>query len=589
MGVLSGPLASRRYSLWAAAACIAVVSPTLIAYHVTPSVTFFNEDAAFAGWGLFLLVLGASIPRGVWPRSAPSLALLGGFGLLLAAVVASSFWASTPWSISLSAVGTIAAAMLAAAVGGSVSRVGLGECAFRALCVAFVVAGVASSGIGLIQVFLPSLLDRAWLATLSVPGHATGNMRQPNLLSSLLVWSIIAAIWLVEARAIRRRTGVALALMFLYVVVLTGSRTGALELLVLMAWGASDRSLSRYSRWLLLLAPAIYGVLWGVTNAWAYYGDHVVGGSLRLTSSGRFVIWSEALSLIASHPWFGVGFGQFNFAWTLTPFPGRDFRIWDHTHNLLLNLAVEIGIPLTLVLLGLLFFSLWHALRNARKDRAEERVSTQRAALVLVLTVGVHSLLEYPLWYAYFLLPAAFSLGLCLERPRARDMALVSVVDANAAGPFVLASIVVFLGSVFAYNDYRKVAAIHERSSALNPIEQRIAVARSSVLFAHHADYATAMGAQQPAQVADAFARASHSLLDAPFMLAWARSLYERGEIDKARYVAQRLKEFRRPEASEFFAPCAVSAPAVSVPASGSSPPFQCLEPTKPLRYEDFR
>ena len=45
----------------------------------------------------------------------------------------------------------------------------------------------------------------------------------------------------------------------------------------------------------------------------------------------------------------------------------------------------------------------------------------QRAAFVMVLMIGVHSLLEYPLWYAYFLLPTAFAFGLCLERPDARD------------------------------------------------------------------------------------------------------------------------------------------------------------------------
>ena len=33
---------------------------------------------------------------------------------------------------------------------------------------------------------------------------------------------------------------------------------------------------------------------------------------------------------------------------------------------------------------------------------------------MLVVVVGLHSLLEYPLWYAYFLLPTAFALGLAL-------------------------------------------------------------------------------------------------------------------------------------------------------------------------------
>ena len=36
----------------------------------------------------------------------------------------------------------------------------------------------------------------------------------------------------------------------------------------------------------------------------------------------------------------------------------------------------------------------------------------------MVLMIGLHSLLEYPLWYAYFLLPAAWAWGFALGRPR---------------------------------------------------------------------------------------------------------------------------------------------------------------------------
>ena len=35
----------------------------------------------------------------------------------------------------------------------------------------------------------------------------------------------------------------------------------------------------------------------------------------------------------------------------------------------------------------------------------------ERAAFVIVFLVAVHSMLEYPLWYSYFLLPTAFAFG----------------------------------------------------------------------------------------------------------------------------------------------------------------------------------
>ena len=81
-----------------------------------------------------------------------------------------------------------------------------------------------------------------------------------------------------------------------------------------------------------------------------------------------------------------------------------------------------------------------------------------------------------------------------------------------------------------------------------------------------------------------AFERAPHYLLDARLMIAWAKALEERGEDEKARYVAARLKEFRNDQAEEFFAPCQVAPP----PAT-SELPFQCLAPGRALRFEDFR
>ena len=68
-----------------------------------------------------------------------------------------------------------------------------------------VVAGALSSAVGVIQVFAPDWPDGNWIARTYMAGRAVGNMRQPNHLSSLLLWSIVAAVWLGEARVIRRR------------------------------------------------------------------------------------------------------------------------------------------------------------------------------------------------------------------------------------------------------------------------------------------------------------------------------------------------------------------------------------------------
>ena len=102
------------------------------------------------------------------------------------------------------------------------------------------------------------------------------------------------------------------------------------------------------------------------------------------------------------------------------------------------------------------------------------------------------------------------------------------------------------------------------------------------MFFGHHAEYAAATVATDPSEVLPAFQRATHYLLDTRLMMAWANALAEIGETDRARYLAQLLREFRNPQSEEFFAPCS-NAGAASAPT-----PFQCETPLRRYDYRDF-
>src|SRR5450432_1451927 len=108
--------------LFALCGAVAIVLPTLIAFNVAPSATFFNQAAALVGWGGFLLVLGTAIPRAAWPRSPAALLLLVAMAVLLLAALGASIFGAVPWSLSLSSAGTIASAMLVIAMGASAQR-----------------------------------------------------------------------------------------------------------------------------------------------------------------------------------------------------------------------------------------------------------------------------------------------------------------------------------------------------------------------------------------------------------------------------------------------------------------------------------
>jgi hypothetical protein len=77
-----------------------------------------------------------------------------------------------------------------------------------------------------------------------------------------------------------------------------------------------------------------------------------------------------------------------------------------------------------------------------------------------------------------------------------------------------------------------------------------------------------------------ALQRASHYLLDTRLMTAWAVAHAERGDLERARHLAERLREFNNPASATFFAPCK--------PAAASAPPFQCAPPGRTLDWRDF-
>jgi hypothetical protein len=84
-----------------------------------------------------------------------------------------------------------------------------------------------------------------------------------------------------------------------------------------------------------------------------------------------------------------------------------------------------------------------------------------------------------------------------------------------------------------------------------------------------------------------AFERAPHYLLDTRLMSAWARAFAERGEVEKARWISDRLREFRNEDSEEFFAPCRAASGASA--SATKPPPFQCQRATRTFRFEDFR
>ena len=558
-----------------AIALAAIATPTLLAYNVAPSPTFLNQALALGLWGVWLALAQPAWPlrRGVGP-------LLAALALLMGTALVSWGNGGLPAGLAGSGFALLLAAALVSTGGAGAHARGDALPWFTAFCWALLITGALNLGVAAVQVFMPQWTGD-WIATSGIPGRAVGNLRQPNHLSSLLLWSCIAVVALQELRRLTLRWAVLAMAALVFAVVLTASRTGLVSVLLLGLWGLVDRRLSKPTRALLLAAPLMYALAWWGMAQWASASAHDFGGTARLAESdisgSRFGIWKNTWALILAQPWTGVGFGQFNFAWTLTPFPGRPTAFFDHTHNLPLQLAVELGLPLAGLIMGLLLWALGRAAWLAWRAQGDASTA-QRCAVMMVLMIGLHSLLEYPLWYSYFLLPTAWAFGFALRGVPP------SGLSAEPARPWLSwAAWALLAGAIVSVWDYGRVAAIFSAEPGSPPLERRIASGQRSVFFAHHADYAAVTSNLAQADPARAFDRTTHYLLDTRLMMAWAKSLAERGDLDAARTLAARLREFDKADAEDFFDACPVAAQ----PAAAGLP-FQCELPTTALGWTEF-
>ena len=561
-------------------AALAAVLPTQIAFQLAPSATLLNQCLAVVAWGLWLVLLAPGL---AW---RPAMPLLGALALVALSAAWSVAAGDLPRSLGLVAIALLACAAALVAAGAATARQARSVSVFGAVFVAVLLAGLVGGAVALVQVFAPTWANGSLVAHSGVPGRAVGNLRQPNHLCSLLLWALVALVALCELRwpqrAAARLNAPWLAPVLLWMamawlvlaVELSASRTGAAGLLLLLLWGLLDRRLSPLSRRLLVATPLVYALAYGLMALLAEFGQQALGAGARLDGGGmgeggspnsRLNIWRNVLAMVMARPWTGVGFGEFNIAWTLTPFAQRPTAFFDNSHNLPLQLAVELGLPLAGLVLGLLGWALWRAARRAWAAPAMAG-ALGRSALMMVLLVGLHSLVEYPLWYAYFLLPAAFVWGWMLGLPattRGQASTLPTPVEASAGasarqarplGAWVGA--LMLAGGCMAMLDYWRVAMIYSQSPGT--LELRIAQGQRSLFFAHHADYAAATNAVPAASKALGMARTTHALLDTRLMIAWAGYLLEQGHTDLALTLAQRLRDFNHPEAQPFFSACDV-------------------------------
>jgi O-antigen ligase len=271
-----------------------------------------------------------------------------------------------------------------------------------------VVIGAALSVVLQIHQWLGLEAVGPWILRSSGSRHFA-NMVQPNQLASLLLLGVLGCAWLNRRGWVHRYVAIFLAMFLLFGVALTESRTGWINVVLIGAALVTWRQLPGLAR-----LPSVAVVLLGfyaicvlvLPTINEFFSASDVPMELRsMGDSTRIQLWSTLIEAASLRPWFGLGWGQVGHAQFLVNVEQMMNGVaLQNAHNLLLDLVLWLGLPLGLAVAASLGWWAWVAVR---------RVSNVFQALMLLFlaVLSVHAMLEYPLQYAYFLLPAGLMAG----------------------------------------------------------------------------------------------------------------------------------------------------------------------------------
>lgn len=398
---------------------LAIGAAWLLNDHYRPWVNFHSEALALTGIGL--LALGLCLRGGPHARSAPHLVRW----LSAAALIP---WAQFLFGISMFAgdalLGSLYVCALTAGVwvgysyASTAREDGHGDALVPMFYVIWFVA-LASAAIGMLQWLNLQEGFGIYLLQTDINDRAMGNLGQPNQLATLLLMGIVSLAWTYDRQRLGG-IGLAVGVAFLTLVLgMTQSRAGILSAVAIAVLFICKRRLfvARLKSGYVLAWILAYG---GAINLLPLLREKLLlGGSRNLElgiDGARMTIWRQVLSGLRQAPWLGYGWNQTATANAIGSVEIPGTTVFDYSHNVVLDLLVWNGIPLGLLLTAACAY--WFVTRVLTASK-----SNAIYAMACLLPILVHSMVEYPFAYSYFLVFAGLMVGIVeASHPDAKSM-----------------------------------------------------------------------------------------------------------------------------------------------------------------------
>jgi len=510
---------SGYFSAFAIALGLSILAGCLNFLREPPLGDFHGEWGALFFFCCAALFLVPALPAR-FPVNRALFVLPVGLSLLLGLQTLLGYY--TAWQTPAFWFGYLLIAMLAMLLGQGIRAAGLTAETVNRIAWALAAAALLNALAQLVQV-----VGRVWdVAPFVVPLNSCrpyGNIGQSNQAATLAWLGLASVLYLRGTQRLPSAASLPMVALLLLSAAMSVSRMSwllmavtAVFVVALPAWPLAGRRERIVTAVMLIAGFAAANA--AIAPALQSLGEGCMTGMDRLSTGAkasitdRFDFWRQAIEVWKTSPWIGVG--AFGFAPTVYAIENLDraHSLDIHVHNLFLSMLAEFGI-VGAALLALALLLLAHRLHRARR----ELTASDALLLLLLAMVGVHSLLEYPLWYTFFLIPSALALGL-LVRPewaaRAAPWPQRPWIAIGSAGLLVVAGLLIADYRLLDRVTWMEIQRREMRVAATPEVRQKIEdAARDVWLFRHKADYAAMLGAPITADDLQASIEATDILL----------------------------------------------------------------------------
>lgn len=439
---------TKLHIIWVALLCASWLQSS----HFSPWVSFHSELVAFAAVAaLFVAILLERSDRNALVLSGPEISLLLALVLIaFQAVTKLTQFTGDAAIFALYLVGMIVA-MLAG------RRLGTNSFELQALAYGVVFAGICSAIVAALQSLHPEG-QYTFVNPMPSWGRSGANLAQPNHLGTLILWAVASTVYLYISQKISKYLAFLFCTILLIGLAMTESRTALIGVFAIAAWLVEAQHLGNAkNRWMVSIGFAVFGaalfLLWpsflvGFQEG-GWFESSLNTRLVNAQAGTRLVVWPQLLAAITERPLLGWGFHGVSVALNAVLDRYSSSEAFTYAHNVILELAIGFGVPLTVVWVGLATYWCVQRMKHVRN-------AADWYAASLLIPFALHSMLEFPFAYTYFLFPACLAIGvLDARRSNAIEFRLSHGLATTVFFGWTLIGLIVVRDYVLAEEDFR--------------------------------------------------------------------------------------------------------------------------------------